>query len=397
MEMLGQIFQGDPFGTALKFALLLLLNTVVSLPIVVGVLYVFYFLLTLPLRRNERARFFLDLLELGLNSGQTPEHSIVSVAQSRDRSLGARFHLLAALLERGQKLSDALKEVPRLLPPAVIGMLRAGETLGDIRKVLPACRHLLRDGVSQTRGALNYLLILVFCSSPVMAGVLVTLKIKVLPQFRAVFEGMLPDHQLPAFTNGVFALSGWFVICLEAMLMVMWILVLCYVGGPRLARWLNECWPGLVDRIAFQFPWRRKRLQRDFSALLAVLLDASVPEPEAVRLAAEATANHVMLARAERVRAKLAAGTPLPEALRAMDDSGELHWRIENGRHGRRGFRAALAGWHEALDAKAFQQEQAAAQVATTSLVLINGAMVGAFVIAVFLALISLINVALLW
>ena len=38
-----------------------------------------------------------------------------------------------------------------------------------------------------------------------------------------------------------------------------------------------------------RLPWRRKRFQRDFSAMLAVLLDAEVPETEAVGLAAEAT------------------------------------------------------------------------------------------------------------
>jgi hypothetical protein len=57
----------------------------------------------------------------------------------------------------------------------------------------------------------------------------------------------------------------------------------------------------------------------------------------------------------------------------------------------------ALSGWHEALDAKAFQQEQTAAQVATTLLVLLNGAIVACFVIGMFVALIQLINNAILW
>jgi hypothetical protein len=57
----------------------------------------------------------------------------------------------------------------------------------------------------------------------------------------------------------------------------------------------------------------------------------------------------------------------------------------------------ALTGWHEALDAKAFQLEQAAAQVTTTVLVLVNGLIVASFMIAVFLVLITLINGAALW
>src|SRR5439155_26891650 len=85
------------------------------------------FLVSLPLRRQERARFFLDLLELGLKEGHTPEQTIVAVSRSRDPSMGARFHLLAAHLETGLRLGQALDRVPRLLPLQTAAMLRSGE------------------------------------------------------------------------------------------------------------------------------------------------------------------------------------------------------------------------------------------------------------------------------
>ena len=44
---------------------------------------------------------FLDMLELGLREGRTPEAAVTSAAASRDRSLGVRFHLLAAYIEAG--------------------------------------------------------------------------------------------------------------------------------------------------------------------------------------------------------------------------------------------------------------------------------------------------------
>jgi hypothetical protein len=58
---------------------------------------------------------------------------------------------LAARLREGVRLSQALDEVPDLLPPQVAATLRVGEEVGDVRKVLPACRGLLRDADSQTR------------------------------------------------------------------------------------------------------------------------------------------------------------------------------------------------------------------------------------------------------
>jgi hypothetical protein len=74
-----------------------------------------------------------------------------------------------------------------------------------------------------------------------------------------------------------------------------------------------------------------------------------------------------------------------------------LQWRLANALRRGAGFVRALTGWHEALDAKAFQLEQSAAQVTTTVLVLINGLIVASFMIAVFLVLITLINTAALW
>jgi hypothetical protein len=80
-----------------------------------------------------------------------------------------------------------------------------------------------------------------------------------------------------------------------------------------------------------------------------------------------------------------------------MDDSGEFAWRLANAAHGRTGFLQALAGWHESLDAKAFQQEQAAAHGLTSALVLWSGLFVGAVAISVFMFLTSLTSSAVLW
>jgi type II secretory pathway component PulF len=138
-------------------------------------------------------------------------------------------------------------------------------------------------------------------------------------------------------------------------------------------------------------------MQRDFSTLLAVLLDAGVPEAAALTLAADGTANSVFRRRAARAVEGLRQGLKLPDAVHLMDDTGEFRWRLRNAVAAPGGFFRALAGWHESLDARAFQQEQAAAHVISTSLVLWNGLFVGVILVAVFKVLTSLINTAALW
>src|SRR5258708_30902542 len=114
-----------------------------------ALIYVVYHFLTLPMRRNERSRLFTDILEIGLNEGRTSEEIIIRFCSNHDRSLGVRFHLLAAYLQTGLRLSEGLKRVPRLLPPRIAAILAAGEKIGDIKKVLPACRRVSADAVSQ--------------------------------------------------------------------------------------------------------------------------------------------------------------------------------------------------------------------------------------------------------
>ncbi|MGA2866332.1 MAG: type II secretion system F family protein [Verrucomicrobiota bacterium] len=394
---MNQSLGSDPLSALVSAALLFLLYLVLGVLPACGVCYLFYFLLTLPLRRNERARLFLDLLDLGLKQGRAPDAAILGAASSRDRSLGARFHLLAAYLEQGLRLSQALKRVPRLLPPQVRAMLQTGERIGDLSKVLPACRELLKDGLSQVRGALNYVLVLALVITPLFIVLPIGLKVMILPKFMEVFAGVAPGERLPGFTRLVFGQSDLMVACQVGIFCLFWLLVLAYLGGPRLHGWLRRLAPGVSDWLLCRLPWRRKRLQRDFSALLAVLLDAEVPEVEAVTLAAEGTLNVVMSRRAATVCQRLKAGVKLPEAIRVMDDTGELHWRLSNalGRGG--SFLRALAGWHEALAAKAFQLEQTAAQITTSCLVLFSGAIVACLVIGVFLVLIHLINYGCLW
>lgn len=355
-----------------------------------GILSLFHFLLSSPLRRAERARTILDLIETALQHGEPVEQALISISQSREQSVGVRFHLFVAWLEKGLRLEEALAKVPRLLPPAITAMLQAGQKIGDLRKVLPACRQLLADAVSETRSALNYLVVITFVVSPVTIFVFFVTAVLVFPKFKEIALGM--GFGMPAGMRLLIEYRLPFVWIQVLLQLVVWFTAFAYVMGPHIRSWL----PG-YDQFNWRLSWRRKRMQRDFSVMLATLLDAKMPEPDAVTLSASCTANSVFQERAARVANNLKQGLSLTEAVQEMDDTGEFRWRLTNATHSRGGFLAALAGWHDALNAKSFQHEQAAAHVVSTSLVLINGLFVAAVVISVFSFLISIVNAGTLW
>jgi type II secretory pathway component PulF len=351
-----------------------------------------HFLLSLPMHRRDRALFFLDLLETVLQRGQPVEQAIVSAAENHDRSVGVGYFLIAAHIEDGARLGEALEKVPTFLPPQVNAMLRAGEKLGDLKKVLPACREALRVAPDTVRTTMHYMVAILMLFAPIAICLIGLLSAFVIPKFKEVAAGS--DVKLWPLTILVFTLNdGHILVGFEALVfLALSAAVFIYVGGPGVVRWFQFRDLPIVDWITWHVPWKRKKLLRTFSAMLAVLLDGGVPEAEAVRLAGDCTANEICRSRARRVMAGLQQGMKLDEAVRAFDDSGELHWRLTNAIHARGGFLAALRGWHEALDARAFREEETATHAVTSGLVILNGVVVALIATAMFGILIAILR-----
>jgi type II secretory pathway component PulF len=320
------------------------------------------------------------------------EQAILSAAESRDRVMGVRFYMLAAHLEDGARLGEALEKVPTFLPPQVNAMLRAGEKLGDLKKVLPAWREVLRIAPDTVRATTHYMVAILMVFAPICIWLITLLMVFVVPKFKDVAGGMgAPLWPVSLF---VFAIVPQLVEFEIAVFFILLAVAIFYVGGPGFLRWFKCRVFGLslelpLDWLAWRVPWKRKKFLRAFSAMLAVLLDGGVPETEAVRLAGESTANEICIRRARRVIAALESGAKLDDAIRAFDDTGEFHWRLANAVHARGGFLEALRGWHAALDAKAFQQEETATHVMTSGMVILNGIVVALIAIGMFGILIA--------
>lgn len=375
--------------------LLCVVISLVALPILGLAGYLVYRLFSAPLRRQERARLVLDLIELGLERGEAPERPLIEAVDLRERRLGRPLRRLAAWLRAGRRLGGALEQTPGLVPPAVVAMLRAGETLGNLRLVIPAARRWLSEGFTQVSRAHHYLVLLVSVMTPILVALFGALVVWVLPKFQWVVR------DLGGETSGLLAgLWAWRRPLLAGQLVLLgalWLGVLGYCAGPRFTRRLARRLGLDPDRWALRLPWQRQRLQRDFATLLAAALDAGLPEPQAVALAGAGTNNAVWRERARAAEAELARGVKLPEALAGLDETGEFRWRLANAAFGRGGFLAGLSGWQEALEARAFRDEQVSAQLLTTGLVLLNGGLVTLLTVGVFQMLINIIQSLVLW
>jgi type II secretory pathway component PulF len=354
---------------------------------------VVHYLLSMPMHRRDRARFFLDFVETGIDRGQSIEQAILSAAENRDRVMGVRFYMLAAHIEDGARLGEALKKVPAFLPPQVNAMLRAGEKLGDLKKVMPACREVLRVAPDTVRNTTHYMVAILLLFAPICVWMITMLMLFVVPKFQDMAAGMrMTPWPVSRF---VFSIGPELVGFEIVVFLILMGVATLYIGGPSFVRWFQFRSVPVVDWIAWQVPWKRKKLLRAFSAMLAVLLDGGVPEAEAVRLAGESTANEICRRRVRRVISALEQGKKLDDAVRAFDDTGEFHWRLANAIHSRSGFLDALRGWHAALDAKAFQQEETATHMMTSGMVVLNGVVVGLIAVGMFGMLVMILKATL--
>ena len=334
-----------------------------------------------PMERRERARFFLLLLSSAEESGQSVEQAIISFSRNGKQSLGPELDRVAWHIRSGLNLPEALAKVPGCLPAQVVATLKVGHETGGVSTTLPVAQENLREKTRFGGPMGMEYIVMVLLVAVVIVGVLMTY---VVPKFKVIFVDMSgPVEVMPEFTMLVLKISDTLKNTADALfiplLLLFGVWFYCNKRG-----WLDAFW--------LLTPWRRKRLRRDYSRMLALLLDSGVPEEKAVALAALGTSSRVFKERARKVIAGLQSGMSLTEAIKLMDDSKEFQWRLTNALQTEGNFVDALSGWHQSLSAQADRQCQTFATLLETTCLLFLGVIVGSVVIGMFLPLIELME-----
>ncbi len=343
-----------------------------------------------PLRRMETARLLLDLIQSSVENDKDPRESIIAASRTLDPEIAETFHDIACGLERGETIAQSLKYSGIRLPPAFTPIIAIGERTGRLNELLPAADRILRDGQKINRNTAASVIGLAFVVAPFAILMLAMLRVYVFPKFNAIMADML-GGKAPELASWAFAPDSQWLNAHILLMLLIWGSVLVYVATSQ-----GLLSGTIADRINLLIPWRRRRMQRDFSTALGVLLDASLDESESVRLAADASGNQSFRERAGLILENLAQGMSLPEAVRPLDNDGQFRWRLSNAADASLGFMKALAGWQEDLDARAFFQEQAMTHGLAAFLVVWNGIVVGGIAFCVFQFLVHTLNL-LLW
>jgi type IV pilus assembly protein PilC len=236
------------------------------------------------------------------------EISLAALAEERgDPRLAAAAERLAARLQQGATIHEAIDSLDRQLPTEVAGLLRAGIESGDLAGTFERFgqQRLAAERFNRRiRGAFAYPLLIV-C---ILVPLLLFLSMYVIPMFADIYREFNLD--LPPITELILQTAK------QLPMLVLGIAVLV-IGAPLILRILGGRW--LLHRVRFSLPlvgrlWMWAG-QREFAAQLGTFLSLGLPMPSAVARTAQVLSDRNVARACERVSSRVEGGQTLSSSL----------------------------------------------------------------------------------
>ena len=209
--------------------------------------------------------------------------------EADDKTLRMVLQGVRESLITGETFSEALRPYETLFPKFYVDMVRAAELTGSLDDVLSELSGYIKrdlEARNKIKSALVYPLVIL-----VMAiGTVTVLATFVLPRFRDFFAGFnatlpLPTRMLIKFTD--FVSNDWIYIVAALVLLVAIPMVLVRTRRGRRAK------DQLILRIPVLGQVMLFAIVERFCRLLATMMQAGVPLPEAMGVLGDATKNVV--------------------------------------------------------------------------------------------------------
>src|SRR5258708_2637430 len=126
--------------------------------------------------------------------------------QERNATLKRIIGELALSIEGGSTFSEGLAQHPKVFNRLFVNMVKAGELGGVLEVVLNRLSEFM-EKAQKIKGKVIAAMFYPVAVLVVATSIFMILMVKVVPSFKAVFEGMLEGSQLPAFTRLVLGIS----------------------------------------------------------------------------------------------------------------------------------------------------------------------------------------------
>ncbi len=295
-------------------------------------------------------------------------------------------------VEAGSSLSAAMKAHIKVFGDLFVNLVKAGEAGGILDKILERIADYLEnaeDLKGKVKGALTYPVVVMSIAVLVVIFILAF----VVPQFMQIFKDMGGENALPLPTRILLMLSHFVsnyiaLVILALVGIVIGIKVFLETDFGRY--WFDKVMlnlPAFGDMI-------KKTAIAKFTRTLGTLLASGVPILQALEVTAEAAGNKVIEEAVRKVKSSISEGESIADPLRRTgvfppmviqmiaigEETGELDKMLTK-----------IADFYEKeVDASV----KALSSVIEPIMILFLGGLIGGIVMAVFMPLVQMVNVA---
>ena len=310
--------------------------------------------------------------------------------QERNPTLKNIIAELALSIEGGSTFSEGLAQHPKVFNRLYVNMVKAGELGGVLEVVLTRLSEFM-EKAQKIKGKVIAAMFYPVAVLVVAVAILIILMVKVVPQFKSVFEGMLEGAQLPAFTRLVLGISEAVkdhILMTMGGIAVFVVLFLLFIKTKFGRR--------VFDKFKLKMPVMGPVISKvaisRFTRTLGTLVSSGVPILQALTIVKE-TAGNVIVANAvasvhesvkegETITAPLEASGVFPPMVISMVDVGEQTGALPE----------MLLKIADNYDDEVDNAVAAMTSLLEPIMIVFLAVIVGSIVIAMFLPLIDLMN-----
>lgn len=247
-----------------------------------------------------------------INSGLSLLRALaILVEQTENAPLAKVLAEVRNDVEKGRALSGALARHPRVFPPLMINMVKAGEVGGFLDDTLVSLAENFEDEVAlraKVKSAMAYPTVVLVIA--VLAATVMLLFI--IPVFGNMFADM--GAELPLPTQIMMNLSDWLRVAIVPLIVV-GIVFTFWWRRHKNDRWLREKLDPIRLKVPVFGPLAKKIAIARFSRNLGSMLSAGVPILQALSIVGEASGNIVVERATDDIKDAVRRGRPISAPL----------------------------------------------------------------------------------
>ncbi len=235
------------------------------------------------------------------------------VEQTENKTLKKAVHSTLQMVEKGERLADAMRNQGKIFPPILINMVEAGEASGNLETALERMAvHFEKE--AKLKALIKKAMVYPMALGLISLGVVILMVVFVIPSFMNMFKDM--DMEMPAVTLAIMSVSDFITHKWYILVGIIVAFIATLVAFKNSSK--GEV---LFARLALKMPifgkLKVKTASARFSRTLSTLLAAGIPLMEAIDITARTMDNVIIKKMLMESREEVARGVPLSAPLKA--------------------------------------------------------------------------------